>query len=225
MSAIFITGANRGIGLELARQYMAAGWIVHGGARSPDAATALHDLGAVVHELDVTRHDQIAAVAATLKGRAIDLLVNNAGMWMGEDERYGRFTDARWMEQFRVHVMGTFAMCEAFVDHVTASDRRLIVNISSGNGSFGWQRGPGDYPYDTSKAALNILTRGLAADLADRCITVISMTPGHVQTDMSGPDAMLTPRESVFGMRRVIADLNLSKSGRFYRYNGGTVPW
>lgn len=225
MPSVFITGASRGIGFELARQYAADGWTVHGAARNPDNAEDLKSLGATVHQLDVTNHDQISRVAMSLDGLSIDLLINNAGMWIDEDEHFGRFTNAQWMEQFRVHVFGTLAMCEAFVDHVARSERKLIVNISSGNGSFGWERGPGDYPYDTSKAALNILTKGMSVDLKERGITVMCMTPGNVQTDMSGPNAMLTPLESITGMRQVIEGLNLSLTGTFWRHNGETVPW
>jgi NAD(P)-dependent dehydrogenase (short-subunit alcohol dehydrogenase family) len=227
MPSVFITGANRGIGFELARQYSADGWTVYGGARNPaDAdADALKALGARVFELDVTNHDQIKATARDMDGEPIDLLINNAGMWIGEDEHFGRFTNAQWMEQFRVHVFGTLAVCEAFVDHVERSDKKLIVNISSGNGSFGWDRGPGDYPYDTSKAALNVLTKGMATDLEDRGITVMCMSPGNVQTDMSGPDAMLTPEESITGMRQVIDGLDLSKTGTFWHQSGEMAPW
>ena len=225
MPSVFITGANRGIGYELARQYTADGWTVYGGARDPDNADELRALGGAVFELDVTNHDQIKSAALALEGQPIDLLINNAGMSFGDDEQFGRFTNAQWMEQFQVHVFGTLAVCEAFVDHVVASDRKLIVNISSGNGSFGWDRGQGDYPYDSTKAALNVLTKGLSVDLKDRGITVMCMTPGNVQTDMSGPNAMITPLESITGMRAVIDGLDMSKTGTFWRYNGEAMPW
>jgi len=228
MPTVLITGANRGIGYEFARQYAADGWSVHGGARDPDQADALRDLndGSVtVHELDVTRHDQIADVAAALQGTPIDLLINNAGMWIGEDEHFGGFTNEQWMQQFRVHVFGTMAMCEAFVDHVAASEKKLMVNISSGNGCFGWPRGAGDYPYDTSKAALNLITKGLSTDLKDKAITVMCFTPGNVATDMSGPDADIQPEQSITGMRGVIDRLDMSQTGTFIRYNGNVMPW
>ena len=228
MPTVLITGANRGIGFEFARQYADEGWAVHSCARNPGGAEALRGLtgGPVtVHKLDVTRHDQIAEVADTLKGTPIDLLINNAGMWIGEDEHFGRFSNEQWMEQFRVHVFGAMAMCETFVDHVAASEKKLMVNISSGNGCFGWPREMGDYPYDTSKAALNLITKGLSTDLKDRGITVMCFTPGNVVTDMSGPDAGLQPTESISGMRRIIAQLDLGQTGSFIRYNGEAMPW
>jgi NAD(P)-dependent dehydrogenase (short-subunit alcohol dehydrogenase family) len=228
MPTVLITGANRGIGFEFARQYAAEGWRIHAGARNPDEAAALKSLDSsnvTIHRLDVENHNEIKALAATLSGEAIDVLINNAGLWIGEDEHFGRFSNEQWMEQFRVHVFGTMAMCEAFEDHVATSERRLIVNISSGNGCFSWPREEGDYPYDTSKAALNLITKGLSVDLRDRGITVMCFTPGNVATDMSGPNAELQPDESISGMRRVIAQLDVSQTGSFVRYNGDAMPW
>ena len=228
MPSVFITGASRGIGFEFARQYSVAGWTVHAGARCPNNADALKSLNntdLTIHQLDVTRHDEIAAVAETLAGTPIDLLINNAGMWIADDEAYGRFSDDQWMEQFQLHVFSSMAMCEALVDNLAMSEKKLIVNISSGNGCFGIDRGAGLFPYDSSKAALNTVTKGLSCELKNRGITVVSFTPGFVATDMSGPDADLTPQESIAGMRKEIAGLNLSRTGRFIRYNGVELPW
>ena len=129
------------------------------------------------------------------------------------------------MEEFQVHLFGTMAMCEAFVDQVTAGNRKLIINISSGNGSLTLETGVGDYPYNTSKVALNLISKGLAADLKQRGITVVCFTPGFVSTDMSGPDADLSPDESVNAMCAIIDTLGPEQTGTFLRYNGETVPW
>jgi NAD(P)-dependent dehydrogenase (short-subunit alcohol dehydrogenase family) len=228
MPTTLITGASRGIGLEFARQYQAAGWTVHAGARDPERADKLKALagpGLTIHRLDVADRGQIAALGKTLAGRPIDLLINNAGLWVGEDERYGRFSDAQWMEQFHVHVMGTMAMCETFVENVASSEQKRIVQISSGNGSMGGRINVGDYPYNTSKAALNMINRSLAHDLAPRGIVAVCFTPGFVATDMSGPDADLTPQQSVGNMRALIETLGPQHSGTFLRHNGQSVPW
>ena len=111
------------------------------------------------------------------------------------------------------------------MDQVTASKRKLIVNISSGNGSLALETGIGDYPYNTSKAALNLISKGLAVDLKQRGITVVCFTPGFVATDMSGPNADLSPDESVSAMCAIIDALGPDKTGTFLRYNGETVPW
>ena len=229
MPTALVTGASRGIGLEFVRQYAAAGWTVHAGARHPGSANLLHDVASSgdvhVHALDVTDRGQIAGLAAALSGQPIDLLINNAGLWVGEDEWFGRVSDDDWMDEFRVHVFGTMAMCEAFVDNIAASDKKLIVNISSGNGSLEWDVNVGDYPYNTSKAALNMITKSMAVDLKARGITVFAFSPGFVATDMSGPDADLQPAESIGAMRDVIASLTPADSGAFRRYNGEPIPW
>ena len=228
MPTAVITGASRGIGLELTRQYLAEGWLVHAGARRPDEAPGLSELASprlVLHRLDVTRSEDAASLAASLDGAPVDLLVNNAGIWFGEDEIYGRFSDEAWIEQFRVHVFGVMTMVAALEENVAASDGRTIINISSGSGSFGWKAKSPDYPYNSSKAALNMLARGLAVDLRARGIIVVNLTPGFVSTDMTGHDADLDPATSVAGMRRVIAGLDSAASGSFLRYNGEAVPW
>lgn len=228
MPTTLISGASRGIGLEFARQYQAAGWTVHAGARDPDGAGLLQALagpGLHIHRLDVADRGGIAALAGRLAGQPIDLLINNAGMWLGPEEGYGRFSDAQWMEEFHVHVMGTMAMCEAFVDHVAASRDRRIVQISSGNGSLGWADNGSDFPYNTSKAALNMITRSMAIYLAPRGIVAVCFTPGFVATDMSGPDADLKPEQSVSDMRALIETLGPQHSGTFLRHNGASVPW
>ena len=228
MSSVLITGASRGLGREFARQYASAGWTVHAGVRNLHQRSAIKHLQheqITCHELDVTKHDQILSVAAELAEEPIDLLINNAGFWLGKDEHYDRCDETQWMEEFQVHLFGTMAMCEAFVDQVTAGDRKLIVNISSGNGSLTLESGIGDYPYNTSKAALNLISKGLAADLKQRGITVVCFTPGFVATDMSGPDADLSPHESVNAMCAIIDTLGPEQTGTFLRYNGEAVPW
>ena len=228
MSSVLITGASRGLGREFARQYASAGWTVHAGVRNLHQRSAIKQLQheqITCHELDVAKHDQILSVAAELAEEPIDLLINNAGFWLGKDEHYDRCDETQWMEEFQGHLFGTMAMCEAFVDQVTAGDRKLIVNISSGNGSLTLETGIGDYPYNTSKAALNLISKGLAADLKQRGITVVCFTPGFVATDMSGPDADLSPHESVNAMCAIIDTLGPEQTGTFLRYNGEAVPW
>ena len=228
LPSVLITGASRGLGREFARQYAYAGWTVHAGVRNLHQRSAIEELQheqIICHQLDVAKHDQILSVNTELAQEPIDVLINNAGFWLGKDEHYGRCDDARWMEEFRVHMFGTMAMCESFVQQVAASKRKLIVNISSGNGSLTLENGIGDYPYNTSKAGLNLITKGLAADLKQRGITVVCFTPGFVATDMSGPDADLTPHESVSAMCAIIDTLGPEQTGTFLRYNGETVPW
>ena len=201
---------------------------MHAGVRNLHQRSAIEELQheqIICHQLDVAKHDQILSVNTELAQEPIDLLINNAGFWLGKDEHYGRCDDARWMEEFRVHMFGTMAMCESFVQQVAASKRKLIVNISSGNGSLALKNGIGDYPYNTSKAGLNLITKGLAADIKPRATNVDCSRAGFVAGCLSGPDADLTPHESVSAMRAIIDTLGPEQTGTFLRYNGETVPW
>ena len=226
MPTVLVTGASRGLGRELCRQYAADGWRVLATMRDRDTAPPFERDGIERLRLDVGARDRILELARELEGTTIDLLVNNAGMWAGDEgEGFGRFSDALWMEELRVHVLGTMAMCEAFAPHVAASGRKLIVQISSGNGSLARDANPSYYLYNSTKAALNMITRGMAFDLRGRGITVVALSPGYVATDMSGPDADLRPEESVSAMRALIERLGPADSGGFRRHTGEIYPW
>ena len=226
MPTVLVTGASRGLGREFCRQYAADGWRVLATMRDPDSASPFESGNIERYRLDVSERPRILELAQELEGSAVDLLINNAGLWAGDEgEGMGGFSDAPWMEQFHVHVLGTMAMCEAFASHVAASGKKLIVQISSGNGSLSREENPSYYPYNTTKAALNMITRGMAFDLRGRGITVVAVSPGFVATDMSGPNADLTPEESVSAMRALIERLGPEDSGGFRRYTGETYPW
>ncbi|MBN34890.1 MAG: short-chain dehydrogenase [Rhodospirillaceae bacterium] len=228
MPTVVVTGASRGIGLEFVRQYLEDGWTVHAGARDLAGSGMLKALACDrlhVHALDLRNRDQIAALGQLLSGQPVDVLINNAGLWFGDDEAMGRCSDDAWIEEFEVHVFAVMAMTEALVENISASENRLIVNISSGNGSFGWEAKATDYPYNSTKAALNMLTWGLSLDLADRGISVLAFTPGFVATDMTDHASDLKPSESVAGMREMIAEAGLEQSGSFRRYNREAMPW
>ena len=226
MPTVLVTGASRGLGREFCRQYAAGGWRVLATMRNPDTAVPFEREGIERYRLDVSDRNRILDLARELEGTAIDLLINNAGLWAGDEgEGFGGFSDARWMEQFHVHTLGTMATCEAFASHVAASTKKLIVQISSGNGSLSREENPSYYPYNTTKAALNMITRGMAFDLRERGVTVVALSPGFVATDMSGPVADLTPEESVSAMRALIEGLGPEDSGGFRRYTGDVYPW
>ncbi len=229
---VMITGASRGIGLEFARQYAADGWRVLATCRDPGRAEGLARLAAEaggeieVRALDVTRGEAVARLAAGWAGRAIDLLVNNAGIY-GPRERadLGRVDYSAWAEVLDVNVMGALRVAEAFADHVAASDRRLIAVISSRMGSIAENETGGNYIYRSSKAALNAVVKSLALDLEPRGVVAVAFHPGWVRTDMGGPGAAIDAETSVAGMRRVIAGLGAADSGRFLDYEGAVVAW
>jgi NAD(P)-dependent dehydrogenase (short-subunit alcohol dehydrogenase family) len=227
MPTVLITGANRGLGLEFARQYGADGWRVIATCRDPAHATALKGLdGDVhVHALDVTDHARIHALAKTLKREAIDVLLNNAGVYGPRPAPHGNVDYAAWGEVFRVDAMAPLTVSEGFVDHVARSDLKRMVAITSRMGSIADNDSGGSYIYRSSKAALNAVMKNLSVDLRPRGITVVVVHPGWVKTDMGGPSALIEPEESVSAMRKVIAGLTMEDTGRFFNYDGPEISW
>lgn len=223
MQTVLITGASRGLGLELARQYAADGWRVIGTVRAPAAVSGLE--GEIeAHVADVTDRQAIARLAAALRGTPIDVLLCNAGIYGPQAMRLGSLDYSAWEEVLRVNVLGAAAVIEALVENVAASERKLIVLMSSRLGSIAEASGSSPL-YATSKAALNALAKGLSVTLAARGIIVVALSPGWVRTDMGGKGAPLSPEESVRGLREVIGGLKPSASGRFLNYDGSEIPW
>jgi NAD(P)-dependent dehydrogenase (short-subunit alcohol dehydrogenase family) len=223
-TTVLITGANRGIGLELAREYAAAGWRVIGTARKPDEATVLQTLGAEVVQLDVTDRDSVDRLAGDLRGRPIDLLINNAGiqllMWKLEDvdiDKYNRI--------LAVNTVGPVRVTLALLPNLRAGNRKLIVNVTSDISSIANNTNGGFYGYRESKAALNMFTRSLAAELGAEGFICIALHPGWVKTDMGGPKAPITVQESVHGILRVVDGLSSDDNGTFLTYAGERMAW
>lgn len=235
-----MTGANRGLGLELTRQLLAAGDEVVATAREPKAADELQELVAAsdgrgtVVRLDVADPDGVAAAALQIGERfeAVDLLVNNAGIWSapGQPERgsAGALADLRAesvLDVLRVNAVAPILVTQALAPWLAAAGQGVVVNLSSGLGSIAGARAGGNVAYGMSKAALNMLTRHLAADLAGQGTIVVAMSPGWVATDMGGPSAALTPAESVRGILNVVGALTPVRSGMFLDHTGATLPW
>ena len=214
MPTVLITGASRGLGRELARQYAEDGWRIIGTERGANAE----------YPLDVTKRDQVAQLAAKLKGAPIDVLFCNAGIIGKRGMALGSFDYDAWEEVLRVNLLGVASVIEALVENVAASERKVIAVMSSRLGSITESSGV-TLPYATSKAALNLLAKGLAATLASRGIVVVALSPGWVRTDMGGAGAPLSPQSSVGGLRKVIAGLKPSDSGKFFSHDGSTIPW
>lgn len=214
MPSALITGTGRGLGKELARQYAADGWKVIGTERGEQAK----------YPLDVRDRKQVSRLAKSLKGEPIDLLFCNAGISGKRGMAPGSFDFDSWEEVLRVNLLGPAALAEALLDNVAASGRRTIAMMSSRLGSIAESSGM-TLPYATSKAALNMLVKGLAATLAARGIIVVSLSPGWVRTDMGGEQAPLSPEKSVQGLRQVLAGLKKADSGKFLSHDGSEIPW
>jgi NAD(P)-dependent dehydrogenase (short-subunit alcohol dehydrogenase family) len=231
MPSTLITGANRGLGFEFARQYLADGWQVYAACRNPQSASELRRLADASDDklqilaLDVIDPVSVQGAAAKLDGQAIDLLLNNAGIGGPRGQSVGNIDYEAWAKVLDVNTMGPLRVSEAFVDHVAQSERKLIVTITSGMGSLADNTSGGAYAYRSSKAAVNMVMRSLAIDLAPRGIACVVINPGWVLTDMGGPHATLTTAESVKKLRCLIETLGPGGSGKFFNYDGREYAW
>lgn len=220
---VLITGANRGLGLEFARQYAATGWTVIGTARRPAQADDLKALDVEILELDVTDRNSIAALAAVLEGRAVDMLINNAGIFprVSEIER----VDADdYAQTLMVNTLGPVLVTQALMPNLRKGELKRIVNITSQLGSIGMNSG-GFYGYRESKSALNMFTKTLATELGPDGFICLAIHPGWVRTDMGGSSANLSSEESVSAMRAVISNVTSDDNGTYRGYNGDSVAW
>ena len=221
---VLITGANRGIGLEYARQFAAKGYRVIGTSRDPADAKELSAVASRVEPLDVTDAASVAALAARLNGVAIDILVNNAGMFDRKDVSVDRVDFAMMEQTLAVNTLGPLRVTQALLPNLRAGKRRTIVNMSSQLGSIEQSNGTW-YAYRASKAALNQINKTLSAELAAEGFTCVVLHPGWVRTDMGGASATYSPQESVAGLITVIEKLGPTDNGRFYNFKGTPIPW
>jgi len=236
---VLITGASRGIGFELARQYADLGWGVIATCRDPAGAAQLQAVAAthanvIIEPLDVANFDSMDALAQRYKGVPIDVLINNAGILGGNDrQKFGTFDYAAFDEVMAVNVVGPLRMTELFVDNVAMSQQKKIMNISSLVGSVSMTFGGQNF-YRASKAALNMSMATLAKELRrskepGRNEIIIGLIhPGVVATDFAKnvPIPMISPQESAAAVIEVIAGYTSPKqSGDFMSYTGKELPW
>jgi NAD(P)-dependent dehydrogenase (short-subunit alcohol dehydrogenase family) len=218
MPTVLITGANRGIGLEFARQYSEEGWDVVATARQ--SSTDLDSLGVVVEPLDLTDAEAVAAFPASV-GRPLDLFIANAGT--NHPMNSSSPQDARdWQSMMLVNVIAPFQLGQALLQRMSSNGK--MIAISSGMGSIE-DNGGGWIPYRTSKAALNMAWSCLALEARSRNVTCVLLSPGWVQTRMGGAGAEITSERSVSDMRSLIGRLSIEDTGKFLRRNGSELPW
>ncbi|TVQ76290.1 MAG: SDR family oxidoreductase [Phycisphaeraceae bacterium] len=224
-----VTGANRGLGLEFARQLSARGDRVLATARDPDSATELKPYAERIDALDVTDATSVEALGEALASETIDVLINNGGVFPGQHKVEEMDFDAL-ADAFAVNSIGPMRVVKALLGSVRRSGPGAIpgvgriVNISTQMGSIARADG-GAYAYRSSKAALNMLTKLLGQELRDEGIICVALHPGWVKTRMGGEKAPLTPEESIAGMLRVIDGLRPEQTGAFLDYKGETLPW
>lgn len=230
---IFITGANRGIGLELARQYLQRGDNVYAACRTPDQASELNQLQdqhsdrLTILQLEVANDDHIEAVGEKLEQitDSLDILINNAGVSIGRDDNFENLTSKNLLDVFRINSVAPVMIAQRLLSLLRKGNNPKLINISSQLGSLERKRSGGRYSYNASKAALNMFSRALAFDLRSDGIITIMIHPGWVQTDMGGGGAPLTVQESAEGLINTINNLTVNDLGHFLQWDGSELPW
>lgn len=238
---ILLTGANRGVGLALAKEYAGQGWNVIATCRNPKQATELKALAAanpkvIVERLDVASTKQLADLARRYRGVPIDVLFNNAAL-LGDRkdkgnrrQQFGGLDEQLFAEVMRVNVLAPLKIAEAFVDNVAASQQKKIIGMTSGLGSLTLMgRMSNFYYYQMSKAAVNMGFRALRNDLGKRGITVALLAPGMVDTDMLAESGFtgkaLSPAESAASLYQLVAGLTPADKGLPVNVDGKVIPW
>jgi len=226
---VLITGANRGLGLALVKQFQADNYVVYGTARKPDEATELKETGANVVQLDVTSEESIAALVETLDGKPIDILVNNAG-YFGPNpigtkmDNIDNLTRKELALCYAVNAEGPMFVTQALLPNLRAGKTKKIINMST-RSSIISRKGGSAYGYRISKAALNMATRTLHFELSKKGFIVVLVAPGHNNTDMGTTRGKLNPDESMAKVKKQIEGYTKKHSGGLWYFTGEKLPW
>ena len=228
MSTVFITGANKGIGLELCRHYASQGSLVFASCRDMAKSEQLKRIEGRLEilELDVSVPASVAGITEIIGTQPVDLLINNAGI-MGpdtSDQTAVNMDFEGWAETFAVNTMGPIRVMQALLPNLKSGSNPRVVNITSQMGAISLDM-PLAFAYCSSKAALNKFTRLAAGSLAEEGIAVCLIHPGWVKTDMGGEGAEITPVQSAAGIAETIESLNKNTTGSFWKWNGELHEW
>lgn len=227
MPSVLITGASRGLGLEFARQYAAAGWRVYATCRSPAAAADLQALTGTVsiHTLNVADKTSLESLAHELADVPLDMAIANAGVYGDYTSPPETIDHAAWEEVIAVNTFGALATATTFKPHLLKGRHKKLIAITSLMASIGRNDMGGQYVYRASKAALNALWKTLAIDWRGLGLICLLIRPGMVRTELTGFRGDLDPPESVSGMRAIIDRATSAESGKFLSYDGTELPW
>ena len=228
---ILITGASRGIGLEMVRYGMEKGWNVLACCRNPQQAEKLLSMAQLsngrvsVYVADMSELATIQALAYELRNESIDMLINNAGVYGSDRNSFGQVDALDWVETFKVNTIAPLKMSEAFIEQLSMGQNKVIACLSSKMGSMDDNTSGGSYIYRSSKAALNAVVKSMSIDLAEREIKCVVLHPGWVKTDMGGTNAEITTKESVSEIFNTLLSLKMKDSGRFIDIDGTDIAW
>ncbi|ULN63429.1 SDR family oxidoreductase [Vibrio gigantis] len=228
MSVIFITGANRGIGLSLAQQYVKDNYTVYATYRDTSSAHELlafaeHHSNLTCIQLDITDYQATSRLPAQIQ--RIDILINNAGYYGPKGYGLGNTDVEEWRRVFEVNTIAPLKLVETLLPMLEASDVKKIACLSSRVGSMAENTSGGGYIYRSSKAALNSVVKSLSNDLTSNGFTVLALHPGWVQTEMGGPNALIDTDTSASGLIKVIESANTEVSGHFFNFDGTEIDW
>ena len=227
MPNVLITGANRGIGLQLTKHYIEAGWEVIATYRNAEGNEALQALASpqlTLLQADVNNDEGISKIASYFQGQGLDLLINNAGIYGPRDQTFGKVERQAWREILEVNTISPMMLAQSLADSL-AQNKGILAIISSKVGSIDDNTSGNAYMYRSSKTAVNQVIKCLSIDLGPRDITVVSLHPGWVRTDMGGPNGSIDVVESVAGLTNVIAHVSADQNGHFINYDGSPIPW
>ncbi len=228
---VLITGASRGIGLEMVKYGIENNWRIFACCRHPQQAETLLSVaklangGVSVHVADMYELATIQALSYELRNEAIDILVNNAGIYGSDKNKFGHVDVQSWINTFQVNTIAPLKIAEALIEQLRMGDKKIIACLSSKMGSMADNGSGGSYIYRSSKAALNAVVKSMAVDLKGDGIKCVALHPGWVQTDMGGPNAEISTRESVTRMFEILLALTPHDSGRFIDIDGKDIPW
>jgi NAD(P)-dependent dehydrogenase (short-subunit alcohol dehydrogenase family) len=228
---VLITGASRGIGLEMVKYGIEQNWRIFACCRHPQQADSLLAVAKLangrvtVHVADMDELATVQALAYELRNEAIDILINNAGVYGSDRSKFGNVDVHSWINTFKVNSIAPLKVAEALIEQVRMGDKKIIACMSSKMGSMADNGYGNSYIYRSSKAALNAVVKSMSIDLKDEGIKCVALHPGWVKTDMGGPNAEITTRECVTSLFNIILSLQPEDGGRFIDIDGADIPW
>ena len=230
MTTIMITGANRGIGLELVRQYCNRNYQVIGTYRDETTSEELISMSRnldnlKVYSLDVSSDQSLKDFSSKLGETPVDIFINNAGVYGPRDSSFNNVDEKKWIPVFQTNAIAPLLLTQLIIDNLRNGSQKKLIYITSKMGSIDDNKSGGAYIYRSSKTALNSVVKSISVDLAKDGMKVALLHPGWVRTDMGGPNGLIDTTASVSGMTEVIDSLSQSDSGCFFNYDGSKIPW
>ena len=228
--SILITGTNRGIGLEFVKHYLKNNEKVIATCRNKNSAKDLLKLKNTTSnlslvELDVSNPNSINEFASKITNQPIDTFINNAGVFGPRNNEFGNYNAKEWIEVFNINTIAPLLIMQKILKNLRLGKNKKLIFISSKVGSIEENTGGSMYIYRSSKTALNQVIKSLSIDFKNENFITVALHPGWVKTDMGGPNALIDTKTSIKGMAEVIDSLVLKNSGRFYNYDGSSIPW